>query len=103
MKKFVSLKLIVGMLVVWAVAASAAPNDPPQTNQNQGATAAQGVVDKRIITPQMNARERMEAQRAIQKRAAANRNALMMQAAEQEKQQAGNAANPDQPGAADVK
>jgi hypothetical protein len=90
MKKFVSMQLVIGM-VVWAVAASAAPNDPPQTNQNQGATATQGVVDKRIITPEMNAIERMKAQRAIQKRAAASRNALI-QAAQQEKQQAENAA-----------
>lgn len=77
----------VGMLVVWAVAASAAPNDPPKVNPQQGATATQAgaVQDKRIITPQMNARERMETQRAIQKRAAANRNKLMLQAAEEEK------------------
>jgi len=82
------LLTIVGMLAVWAVAASAAPNYPPKVTPQQGATATQAggaVQDKRIITPQMNARERFETQRAIQKRAAANRNKLMLQAAEEEK------------------
>jgi hypothetical protein len=101
MKRILVTQIIVGMLAGWAVAASAAPNDPPQVNQNQGASAVQAgaVKDKRIITPDMDARERVEAQRAIQKRAAANRNKLMMEAAEKEKKQpAPKTAIPNQPG-----
>lgn len=108
MRKFVSVQVAVGMLMIGAVAVNATPTNDP--NQNQGGAAGQTAVsgqnapdgqvqDRRIITPDMNARERVEMQRAIQKRAAAKRNSLI-QAAEQEKmQQGGNVENPGQPGA----
>lgn len=106
MRKFVSVQVAIGMLMIGAVAVNAAPaNDP---NQNQGASGQSTVSgqnapdaqvqDRRIITPDMNARERVEMQRAIQKRAAAKRNSLI-QAAEKEKIQQGNVESPGQPGA----
>lgn len=45
-----------------------------------------GAKDKRLIKPKMNARQRMEMQRALQKRAAANRNALIQQEKEKQSQ-----------------
>lgn len=42
--------------------------------------AISGENDERVITPQMNYRERVEMQRAIQRRAAAKRNALLQAA-----------------------
>ena len=47
-----------------------------------------GGQDKRLINPKMNYRERMEMQRAIQKRAAANRNALIQAEREKQRKQA---------------
>jgi len=108
MRKFVSVQVFIGMLMIGAVAVNAAPTNDP--NQNQGGAAGQNtasgqnapnnqVQDRRIITPDMNARERVEMQRAIQRRAAAKRNSSI-QAAEKEKiQQGGNVENPGQPGA----
>lgn len=105
MKKFVSAQLIVGMLLVGTVAASAAVSDPPKVDPNQAKGGAQSHVigangqDKRIITPDMNARERVETQRAYQKRAAAKRNELMQKAERERMQQAGNEAKPGKSGA----
>lgn len=97
MKKFFSVTAIVGVVMVAAIGASAAPETEPQGQPGPTVTAGQpavsgsqrisGVNDIRLITPDMNIRERMEVQRALQKRAAAKRNQLLMEAAGQEEQQ----------------
>jgi hypothetical protein len=97
MKKFFSITAIVGAVMVAAIGASAAPEPDPQGQQGPAVTAGQpaanvsqrisGENDKRLITPDMNLRERMEVQRALQKRAAAKRNQLLLEAVNQEEQQ----------------
>ncbi|NTW88931.1 MAG: hypothetical protein HGB26_07385 [Desulfobulbaceae bacterium] len=93
MKKFFSVTAIVGVVMIAAIGASAAPETGTQGQQGPGVTAGQpapnesqrisGINDKRMITPDMNVRERMEVQRALQKRAAAKRNQLLLEAADQ--------------------
>lgn len=97
MKKFFSVTAIIGVAMVAAIGASAAPETGPQDQPGMTVTAGQsagggskrisGVNDKRLITPDMNIRERMEVQRALQKRAAAKRNQLLLDAVGQEEQQ----------------
>lgn len=92
MKKFVSVNVTLGMLMTLAVVTSAMAAGSPQAEQ-RGASldrpaTINGVHDKRIITPSMNYRERMETQRNIKKRAAAMRNQLIQAAAKERKQQA---------------
>ncbi len=110
MKKFYSVTAIVVMSLALSFAASAATNDAGKTQQesSQESTVAgdgaagqavgsgqeiSGENDIRVITPDMNFRQRVEAQRAIQKRAAASRNALIQ--AEMEKQQQSESAGTD--------
>jgi hypothetical protein len=91
MKKFFSVTAIIGVMMAVAIGASAAPEKGQQTRQAPSDKADQAVVgtpqtisgqnDIRLITPNMNSRERMEVQRAIQKRAAAKRNQLLLEAA----------------------
>lgn len=93
MKKFFSVTAIVGVLMIAAIGASAAPETGPQGQQGPGVTAGQsaanvsqrisGENDQRLITTDMSVRERMEVQRAVQKRAAAKRNQLLLEAVEQ--------------------
>lgn len=106
MKRILVTQLIVGMMAVWPVVANAATDNAPQINQNQNAPAVQvegkakvdaTVKDKRIITPDMNYRERVETQRAYQKRAAAKRNSLMQAAELERKQQDKNAETSGKP------
>ena len=95
MKKFFSVTAIVGVVMIAAIGASAAPETGPQGQQGPGVTAGQpaanesqrisGENDQRLITPDMNTRERMEVQRAVQKRAAAKRNQLTARGAEAKK------------------
>lgn len=66
---------------------TAAPENGGEDQQNVGAPVIDGAQDIRPINNNMDYRERVEMQRAIQKRAAAKRNALM-QAAEEQRQQA---------------
>jgi hypothetical protein len=99
MKKllFAVAVLTVSMCLVWGadagpVGASATVQANGQGNSQepgQAALAAQGADKDQppplvVVNPAMNAREKVEAQRAIYKRAAASRNALM-QEAEKEK------------------
>jgi hypothetical protein len=103
MKKFFSVTAIVGVVMIAAIGASAAPETGPQGQQGPAVTAEQpaanvsqrisGTNDQRLITTDMNYRERAEVQSAIKKRAAAMRNSLML-AAEQERQQDDNAKIP---------
>lgn len=98
MKNFFSVTAIVGVVMVAAIGASAAPEIGPQGQQGPAFTEGQpaanvssqrisGENDKRLITPDMSVRERMEVQRALQKRAAARRNQLLLEAVDQEEQQ----------------
>jgi len=97
MKKFFSVTAIVGVVMVAAIGASASPETGPQGQQGPTVTTGQpatsaaqrisGTNDKRMITPDMSVRERVEVQRALQKRAAAKRNQLLLEAVDQDKQQ----------------
>ena len=83
MKKIFSVTAIVGVMMAVAIGASAAQNkgphdmgDPPAvTGHKKGA-----VKDLRVINPNMNYRQRVEVQNAIQKRAKAKRNSLLQAA-----------------------
>jgi hypothetical protein len=100
MKKFVSVNLTIGMLMTFAVVSSAISDGAPQSDQNQAVVgrhaAISGQNDKRIITPDMNYRERVETQRNYKKRAAAMRNQLI-QAAEKERRQQAKTVVPEAP------
>jgi hypothetical protein len=100
MKKFVSVNLTIGMLMTLAVVTSAMSAGTPQPDQNQAgvrkSAAISGQYDKRIITPDMNYRERVETQRNFKKRAAAVRNQLI-QAAEKERRQQAKTVVPEAP------
>lgn len=97
MKKIFSVTAIVAVMMAVATGASAAPETGPQSQQGPAITAGQPVAnvsqrisggnDQRLITPDMSVRERMEVQRALQKRAAAKRNQLLLEAVDQEEQQ----------------
>ena len=109
MKKFISVGVIAGMVLGLAVSASAAPSSyrqrveaalakqsppgqitaPGLDNKNPATGGAQPpkITDRRIITPAMDYRERVEVMRDIKKRASAMRNRLML-AAEKERQRA---------------
>jgi hypothetical protein len=103
MRKFVSVQVIIGILMIGAVAVNAAPSTqsqrPDATYKPYVKANNSAIKDKRIITPEMNARERVEMQRAIKKRAAAKRNSLIQAAKLEKMQQGGNVENPGQPGA----
>ena len=62
---------------------------PTESSGNgQVATSSEkisGTKDKRLINSKMNYRQRMDMQRAVQRRAAANRNILIQQAREKER------------------
>ena len=107
MKKLISVGVIAGMVLGLVVVASAAPStyrqrveaalakqSPPGQITAPGlvdngvppqAGKAPKITDRRIITPAMDYRERVEVMRDIKKRASAMRNQLML-AAEQERQ-----------------
>lgn len=82
MKKFVSVSVILGMLMTLSVVASVASDGVDQPTKPKhvatGKAAINGQLDKRVITPDMNWREKVETQRNIRKRAAAMRNQLMV-------------------------
>lgn len=69
---------------------TAATGNGGKGQQNAGGQVIDGKNDLRLINPNMDYRERVEMQRAIQKRAAAMRNALMQQAAKEKKQKTGS-------------
>ncbi len=88
MKKVISAISTLCLLTAFTIVANAADGrGGPQVDQNPGVQKAQarisGLHDKRVITTDMNYRERYEVMRNIKKRAAAKRNSLMLQAAEQ--------------------
>ncbi len=97
---------MVGLMLTVAIGASAAPEKGQQAQQMPGDTAGPAVAgttqaisganDVRLITPEMNVRERLEVQRALKKRALAKRNQLI-QAARAEEEQQERANRPDQP------
>ena len=88
MRKFVSVGVILGMIMTLSVVVSVASDvdDQPTktkdvvTEQATNQDAINSQEDKRIITPDMNWREKVETQRNIRKRAAAMRNQLMQDA-----------------------
>lgn len=100
MRKFVSVQVVIGMLMIGAVAVNAAPIPQPQqpdaTYKPYIKAKNSAIKDIRIITPEMNARERVEVQRAIKKRAAAKRNALMQVAEAERQKKAKNTGSQDQ-------
>lgn len=100
MKKLISVNVTLGMLMTLAVVTSAIATGTPQANQTKSPVnrpaAISGANDQRIITPDMNSRERMETQRNIKKRAAAMRNQLI-QAAEKERRQQAKTAGTEVP------
>jgi hypothetical protein len=105
MRKFFSVIVILCMALGFAIAANAAPSyrqrveaaltkqapvgqmSAPglQNKSARGLQKAPKIVDRRVITPAMSYRERVEVMRNIKKRAAAMRNQLML-AAELERQ-----------------
>lgn len=91
MKKFFSVPAIVGVMMAVAIGASAAPETGPvDTTSQLAANAPQrisGQNDQRLITPDMNIRERMEVQSALKKRALAKRNQLIQAARSEEEQE----------------
>jgi len=91
MKKIFSVTAIVGVMMAVAIGASAAPNTGPDGTTGQPVVdqpqRISGLNDKRLITPDMNVRERMEVQSALKKRALAKRNQLIQAARSEEEQQ----------------
>lgn len=84
MIKYISINVFIGILMTLSVVASAAPDGKPLPGVGPATASREGAIrgqsDKRIITPRMNFRERVDIQRAIKKRAAAKRNQLMLAA-----------------------
>ena len=92
MKKVISAISALCLLTAFTIAANAAGNggnskagEAPGQEKAQARIA--GKQDKRLITPDMDNRERYEVMRNLKKRAAAKRNQLMLQAAEQRQAQ----------------
>lgn len=93
MKKVYALAgmMILSLTMAFAACATETAGQGQQVNAPQAVqdgagsaggndAAISGANDERLINPQMNYRERVEMQRAIQKRAAAKRNALLQAA-----------------------
>ncbi len=78
MKKVIMVSALVGFLAAVSLPAMAAPGGelPEKVHVGKGAVI-RGENDKRVITPTMDARERVEIQRDIKRRAWAMRNALI--------------------------
>ena len=94
MKKFFSVTAIVGVMMAVAIGASAAQNTGPAGTTGQPAVNQPQVIsgenDQRLITPKMNALQRLAVQQAVKKRALAKRNELLREeAAIEGKPQAG--------------
>lgn len=97
MKRILFVLTMSSVIMAAASGASAAPDAMPNNLQGSNGAAGQsignnpqgvsGEHDIRLITPDMNSRQRMEVQRALQKRAAAKRNQLLLQAAREEQAQ----------------
>lgn len=102
MKKLYRVAAVFLLVSALAFGGNALANDPGGSGQTAGQTNTanengngggppaealiDGADDQRLINPNMNYRERVEMQRAIQRKAAAKRNALIQ--AEEQKQQA---------------
>ena len=85
MKKILSVLAIVGALMVAAIGANAATDTGGSDNANQPAVKIiTGENDQRIFTPEMNNRERYAIQKALKKRALAQRNQILLNAAQQD-------------------
>lgn len=114
MKKFYSIIGIVALSLAISFAANAAPKNAGKSQQESSQASTDfgdstpgqtkgngkdlsGKNDKRVINPNMNFRQRVETQRAIYKRAAASRNALMLQAEKERQQQSESAGTDGQP------
>jgi hypothetical protein len=97
MKRILSVLAMSSVIVATASGASAAADTALDTQQGSNGAASQSIEknpqrisgehDIRLITPDMNSRQRMEVQRALQKRAAAKRNQLLLEAASEEQAQ----------------
>jgi hypothetical protein len=101
MKKFFSVTAIVGVVMIAAIGASAAPNTGPGDTTGQPAVNQPQIItgenDQRLYTNNMNALQRLAVQQAVKKRALAKRNELLREAAQEEETQAGTKV-PAQPG-----
>jgi hypothetical protein len=97
MRRILLVFAMSSVIMAAASGASAAPDATLDTQQGSNGASTQfseknpqrvgGEHDIRLITPDMNSRQRMEVQRALQKRAAAKRNQLLLQAASEEQAQ----------------
>jgi len=101
MKKIFSVTAIVGVMIFVAMGAGAAQNPGPASTTGQPAVNQPQIItgenDQRLITPDMNALQRLAVQQAVKKRALAKRNELLREAATQDESQSGTNALP-QPG-----
>ena len=85
MKKILSVFAIVGVLMVATIGASVASETGGGDNANQPAVKViTGENDQRIFTPELNNRERYAIQKALKKRALAQRNQILLNAAQQD-------------------
>ena len=90
MKKFFSVTAIIGVMMAVAIGTSAAQNTGPADTTGQPAVnqpqLISGENDQRLITPKMNALQRLAVQQAVKKRALAKRNELLREEAAKEGQ-----------------
>ncbi len=99
MKILFSIKVVICLLMVWPIVASSALAHDSQASQQGGTVTGKNTIkDRRIITPEMNARERIEIQHNIKKRATARRKALIQKAEMERQQQEKSAVSPGSPG-----